>query len=164
MDHEDYVVKRNGEKQVISFDKILTRIKKLSKDVNLGEKELNVNYTSLAQKIIDRIFNGIKTTEIDELTAQQCASLSTVEPDYGILASRIMVSNLQKNTNENYSEVVQSLYGFKDIHGKHSPLVSERFNYIVQENKDKIFLNFDASHLSSFGHRIVAENLYKFLD
>ena len=138
MDHEDYVVKRNGEKQVISFDKILTRIKKLSKDVNLGEKELNVNYTSLAQKIIDRIFNGIKTTEIDELTAQQCASLSTVEPDYGILASRIMVSNLQKNTNENYSEVVQSLYGFKDIHGKHSPLVSERFNYIVQENKDKI--------------------------
>ena len=66
MDHEDYVVKRNGEKQVISFDKILTRIKKLSKDVNLGEKELNVNYTSLAQKIIDRIFNGIKTTEIDE--------------------------------------------------------------------------------------------------
>ena len=138
MNREDYVLKRNGEKEIISFDKILRRVKKLSQDKNLGNTELNVKYTMLVQKIIDRLFNEIKTREIDELTAQQCASLSTIEPDYGVLASRIMISNHHKNTNEDYSKVVEMLYNFRDIHDNHSPIVSERFNYIVQENKKEL--------------------------
>ena len=93
MSHEEFVLKRNGEKQPVSFDKILYRIKALSND------DLNINLTNLASKIITRLYNGIKTTEIDELTAQQCASLSTTHPDYGILSSRILISNHQKNTN-----------------------------------------------------------------
>ena len=90
MSHEEFVLKRNGEKQPVSFDKILYRIKALS------QNDLIINLTSLTTKIITRLYNGIKTTEIDELTAQQCASLSTTHPDYGVLSSRILVSNHQK--------------------------------------------------------------------
>ena len=78
MNHEDYVIKRDGKKETISFDKILKRVK------SLGKGELDVNYTSLVQKIIDRLYDGISTVLIDELTAQQCASLATTHPDYGI--------------------------------------------------------------------------------
>ena len=96
MNNEDFVIKRNGKKEIMSFDKILKRVK------NLGTTELNVNYPSLVQKIIDRLYDGISTTLIDELTAQQCASLSTTHPDYGILASRILISNCHKNTITNH--------------------------------------------------------------
>ena len=75
MNHEDSVIKRNGKKETISFDKILKRVKKLGAE---GEYELNVNYTALTKKIIDRLYDGISTTLIDELTAQQCASLATL--------------------------------------------------------------------------------------
>ena len=84
--YEDYVVKRDGRQETVSFDKILTRCK------NLSNNELNINLTSLVQKIIDGLYNGISTTEIDELLAQQCASLSTVHPDYELLSSRILIS------------------------------------------------------------------------
>ena len=80
MNQEDSVIKRNGQKEAISFDKILNRIKSLS------HNKLNVNSTTLTQKIIDRLYDGISTTLIDELTAQQCASLSTTHPDYGVLS------------------------------------------------------------------------------
>ena len=110
MNHEDSVLKRNGEKEIISFDKILKRVR------SLGKKELNVNYTSLTKKIIDRLYDGISTTLIDELTAQQCASLSTTHPDYGTLASRILISNCHKNTLNNFLQVNEALYDFKDIH------------------------------------------------
>ena len=75
MDIEMSVIKRNGQKEIISFDKILKRVK------NLGKDELKVNYTTLAMKIIDSLYHEIKSTEIDELTAQQCASLATEHPD-----------------------------------------------------------------------------------
>ena len=76
MHQEDTVTKRNGTKESISFDKILNRVK------SLGEG-LSINFTSLTKKIIDRLYDEIPTTLIDELTAQQCASLSTTHPDYG---------------------------------------------------------------------------------
>ena len=113
MNHEDSVIKRNGKKEIISFDKILKRVKKLGVE---GEYELNVNYTALTKKIIDRLYDGISTTLIDELTAQQCASLATTHPDYGVLASRIMISNHHKNTPESFLDVCKKLYDFTDIH------------------------------------------------
>ena len=132
MSHEEFVLKRNGEKQPVSFDKILYRIKALSND------DLNINLTNLASKIITRLYNGIKTTEIDELTAQQCASLSTTHPDYGILSSRILISNHQKNTNENFSAIITDLYNFKDIHDNHHPLISkDLFDIISDPEKSK---------------------------
>ena len=130
MNHEDSVTKRNGDKEIISFDKILNRIKKLGLE---GNDELNVNYTDLSKKIIDRLYDGISTTLIDELTAQQCASLSTTHPDYGILASRIMISNHHKNTTGNFLFVCKQLHEFKDIHGENHPIISNDHMAIVEK-------------------------------
>ena len=64
---------------------------------NVGsEAKLTINYTALAMKVIDQLYNGIETSKLDELTAEQCASLSTQHPDYGTLASRLVISNLHK--------------------------------------------------------------------
>ena len=93
MSQQDMVIKRNGDKEIFSFDKILKRV------TTLGKSDLHINYTSLVQKIIDRLYDGIPyRTLIDELTAQQCASLITTHYDYGTLASRILISNHHKNT------------------------------------------------------------------
>ena len=113
MDLEMSVTKRNGNKEIISFDKILNRIK------NLGENTLKINYTTLAMKIIDRLYDNIPTTKIDELTAEQCASLATLHPDYEIMASRILISNHHKNTHCQYDTVVTKLYKHYDIKKKH---------------------------------------------
>ena len=134
MNHEDSVIKRNGEKEVISFDKILKRVKKLGVE---GDYELNVNYTSLTKKIIDRLYDGISTTLIDELTAQQCASLATTHPDYGVLASRIMISNHHKNTPGTFAEICKNLYDFKDIHGVNHPIISEEQFSIIQNHAEE---------------------------
>jgi ribonucleoside-diphosphate reductase alpha subunit len=129
MNTEDFVIKRNGEKQIISFDKILTRVKKL------GSNDLRVNYTNLVQKIIDRLYDNIPTTQIDELTAQQCASLITTHGDYGELASRILASNHHKNTPYDFYTSMEKLYNFKDINDEQHPLVSDEFWHVVQNNK-----------------------------
>ena len=133
MNHEDSVIKRNGNTEVISFDKILKRVKKLGVE---GDYELNVNYTSLTKKIIDRLYDGISTT-IDELTAQQCASLATTHPDYGVLASRIMISNHHKNTPGTFAEICKNLYDFKDIHGVNHPIISEEQFSIIQNHAEE---------------------------
>ena len=96
------VVKRDGSFEPISFDKVLGRIRKAS-------KTLMVNPDSLAQQVLARIYDGVKTSEIDELTSQLAVSLSTNHPDYGILASRIAISNHQKNTDSSFSNVMLSL-------------------------------------------------------
>jgi ribonucleoside-diphosphate reductase alpha subunit len=96
------VTKRNGSFEPISFDKVLGRIRKASKN-------LQVNPDSLTQQVLARIYDGVKTSEIDELTGQLAASLSTTHPDYGILASRISVSNHQKNTDSSFTNVMLAL-------------------------------------------------------
>ena len=137
MDIEMSVIKRNGDKEIISFDKILKRIK------NLGKNTLQVNYTTLAMKIIDRLYDDIPTTKIDELTAEQCASLSTSHPDYETLASRILISNHHKNTNADYSIVVSNLYNYKDNKNKPCPSVNKEFYSCVMKYKDEIQEIFD---------------------
>tara|TARA_B110000091_G_scaffold214151_1_gene266044 strand:+ start:1640 stop:4000 length:2361 start_codon:yes stop_codon:yes gene_type:complete len=135
MDDEDemYVIKRDGQTKTVEFDKILQRIKKVGTEVGI-----TVNYTSLAMKVIDQLYNGISTTQIDELTADQCASLSSTHPDYNILAGRIVVSNHQKNTDSSFSEVMSKLYHFKDKHGEHSPIISEAVYNISQRNSSEL--------------------------
>ena len=124
MIEDDMVIKRNGKKEAISFDKILKRLKNLGKDPNLGKSPLSINYTQLVQKICDRLYNGISTSLIDELTAQQCASLITTHPHYGILASRILISNHQKNTPTTFYKANDMLYNFEDINGKQHPIIN----------------------------------------
>jgi len=127
------VTKRNGELEDIAFDKILNRVKKLGQEVNI-----QINYSSLVMKVIDQLYDKINTTKIDELTAEQCAALSTNHPDYGILASRVVISNHQKNTDPSFYNVMEKLYWFHDSKDVHSPLVSHELWIIVQKYKTEL--------------------------
>ena len=96
------VIKRNGLKEDVSFDKVLNRLKKCSEG-------LDTNPTLIAQRTLTRIYNGVMTSELDELAAQLCISLITLHFDYSTLATRIIISNHQKNTNPSFSETMKSL-------------------------------------------------------
>jgi ribonucleoside-diphosphate reductase alpha subunit len=96
------VIKRDGKKEDVSFDKVLNRIRK-------SAENLDVNPTLIAQRTLLRIYDGVKTSELDELAAQLSISLMTTNPDYGTLASRIAISNHHRNTSDKFTEVVQAL-------------------------------------------------------
>jgi ribonucleoside-diphosphate reductase alpha chain len=114
------VVKRNGERENVSFDKVLQRIRKASRG-------LTVNPDILSQQVLARIVDGIKTAELDELTAQMAASLCTTHPDWGTLASRIAISNHHKNTTPSFSAVVRILSS------QVMPKTGETISYLSQE-------------------------------
>jgi len=118
--NEMRVTKRNGQLQEIAFDKILNRIKKLGQEAGIS-----INYSSLVMKVIDQLYDKISTTKIDELAAEQCAAMSTNHNDYATLASRIIVSNHQKNTDPLFSNIMMNLYEFKNLKGVNKPLVSQ---------------------------------------
>ena len=130
--HDMYVIKRSGKKEKISFDKILQRIKCLGKDANLK----NIIYAQLAIKVIDQLHDDIKTTKIDELSAEQCAAMSSRHPDYSKLGSAIIISNLQKNTNDCFYETIKKLYEFKDINNKNYRLIHDDIMKLVEENRE----------------------------
>jgi ribonucleoside-diphosphate reductase alpha chain len=146
-DDEMYVTKRNGNREIVSFDKILNRIKKVGNEANI-----KVNFTSLVMKVIDQIYDGITTTLIDELSAQQCASMSTVHPDYNILAGRLVVSNHQKNTMDTFTDVINALYNNKDKHNKQSPIVSDTLYQVVCEHSKDIesMIDYDRDYLIDY--------------
>ena len=125
------VVKRDGEKEEISFDKIIRRVKNLSND-------LNVDPIKVAQRVIESIFDGITTSELDELSAETACSLSTEHPDYGMLAGRISISNHQKNTPKTFYRAMKTLYDYTDIHGKNIHLISNDFYEVVKKHKKEL--------------------------
>ena len=125
------VIKRNGEMEDVSFDKVLNRLKNLSAG-------LTIDVTEIAQKVCSRIYDGVKTYELDELAAYLCSSLSIEHPDYSILASRIIVSNHHKNTSPSFSETIQTLYNNVDNHDNPIPLVSDELYNVVSKNKEKL--------------------------
>jgi ribonucleotide reductase alpha subunit len=163
---EMYVTKRKGDLEPISFDKILLRIKKIGQETGI-----QINYQSLAMKVIDQLYDKIDTMKIDEFAAEQCAILSTIHPDYAIFASKIIVSNHQKNTDNNFSVVVNKLYNFKNIHGLNKPLVTKSFhdyvkkykkeiNYMIDYNRDYLidyfgFKTLEKSYLSRIDNKVV---------
>ena len=113
---EMHVIKRNGKTEDISFDKILKRIKILGQEAG----NIQINYSALVMKVIDQLYDKIETTKIDELAAEHCASMSTQHYDYGTLASRIVISNHQKNTNAQFSKVMKQLFQNEPINFKSS--------------------------------------------
>ncbi len=127
-DDEMFVIKRSGKPEVVSFDKILNRIKKIGNEANI-----KINYTSLVMKVIDQLYNNISTTQIDELSAEQCASMSSIHPDYNVLAGRIVISNHLKNTSSSFTDTMKQLYFYKDKNGKHSPIISEDLYNVILE-------------------------------
>ena len=95
-----HVVKRNGESQAVSFDKILHRLQALSKNLS------KIDVTLVAQKTINGLHNGVKTMELDKLAAETAAYMITHHPEYGALAARIEISNIEKSTASTFSEYV----------------------------------------------------------
>ena len=120
------VIKRNSEMEDVSFDKVLNRLKNLSSG-------LTIDVSEIAQKVCSRIYDGVKTHELDELAAYLCSSMSIEHPDYSILASRIIVSNHHKNTSPSFSETIQTLYNNVDNHNNPIPLVSDELYSVVQK-------------------------------
>lgn len=127
-----FVKKRDGKEEEISFDKIVKRFRYLCKDLN------DINIFQLAQTIITKIYNGIHTSEIDELAAETCASKMTLNPSYGLLASRIAISNHHKNTSPSFSEVIHLLKQNKDTNGESNSLVNDELYKMTMSHKNKI--------------------------
>ena len=100
-----FVIKRNGKKEPVKFDKVTARIEKLSYRLSPL-----VDVHEVAKKTIEGIYDGVATTELDNLAAETAASLTTTHPDYAILASRIAVSNLHKNTTKSFSAAMRNLH------------------------------------------------------
>lgn len=148
LEQELCVLKRNNKLQEVSFDKILNRVKKLG---NM-HPSLQVNYSQLVMKVIDQLYDKINTSKIDELTAEQCASLCTKLPDYGELASRIIISNNHKNTLSSFYESMKLLYNYHDINGNHCPLLHKDTWNVIEENKDELdaMIDYDRDYLIDY--------------
>lgn len=127
-----HVIKRSGKKESIKFDKVTARIEKLSYSLSPL-----VNPIDVAKKVIEGIYEGVPTTELDNLAAETAASLATKHPDYALLASRIAVSNLHKNTIKSFSETMKMLYNYTDSgSGKATPLIADDVWRVIEENAE----------------------------
>jgi ribonucleoside-diphosphate reductase alpha chain len=129
-----YVVKRDGRKEPMMFDKITARVRKLCYGLN----EL-VDPVKISMRVIEGLYDGVTTSELDNLAAEVAATLTTAHPDYARLAARISVSNLHKNTKKTFSEVMEDLYTYVNPRtGKNAPLLSDEVYNVIIENKDKL--------------------------
>lgn len=128
-----FVIKRDGRKEAVKFDKITARIEKLCYGLNAEY----VDSIDVAKKVIQGLYDGVTTTELDNLAAETAASLTTKHPDYAQLASRIAVSNLHKNTVKSFSKTMKKLYEYIDPKtGKPAPLLSDDVWEIVRKNAE----------------------------
>jgi len=127
-----YVVKRDGRKELVQFDKITARIKKMC--YSLHE---NVDPVRIAMRVIEGVYDGVTTTELDNLAAEVAATNAVSHPDYANLASRIAVSNLHKSTKKSFAETMCDLYNYVDpITGDPASLIAEDVHEIIQANGD----------------------------
>lgn len=127
-----FVIKRDGRKESVKFDKITARIQKLCYGLDPIVEPVKV-----AMKVIEGIYDGVTTSELDNLAAEVAASLTTTHPEYGSLASRIAVSNLHKNTQKSFSKTMEALYKYIDPKtGKKAPLLAEDVYQIIMDNAE----------------------------
>ncbi len=130
-----YVIKRDGRKEPVHFDKITARISKLS----FGLNSTFVMPHRVAQAVIQGLYDGVTTTELDELAARTSANMTVVHPEYAILAARIAVSNLHKNTKKNFSRIIEELYNYIDPKtNKQAPLIADDVYEIIMAHKDRL--------------------------
>ncbi|MFC7357816.1 ribonucleoside-diphosphate reductase subunit alpha [Jejudonia soesokkakensis] len=128
------VVKRDGRKEPIMFDKITARVRKLCYGLN----EL-VDPVKISMRVIEGLYDGVTTSELDNLAAEVAATMTTSHPDYARLAARISVSNLHKNTKKTFSEVMEDLYTYVNPRtGKKAPLLSDEVYKVIMDNADDL--------------------------
>lgn len=127
-----YVIKRDGRKESVKFDKITARVQKLC----YGLSEL-VDPVKISMKVIEGLYDGVSTSELDNLAAEVAASMTTNHPDYALLAARIAVSNLHKNTDKSFSRTMKKLYEYKDPKTGHSAsLIADDVYEIIKKNAE----------------------------
>jgi ribonucleoside-diphosphate reductase alpha chain len=128
-----FVIKRDGKKETVKFDKITARIEKLCYSLNPAL----VDPIDVAKKVIEGLYDGVTTSELDNLAAETAASLTTKHPDYALLASRIAVSNLHKNTIKSFSETMRRLHGYVDTKtGKNASLLADDVWEVIEQNAE----------------------------
>lgn len=130
-----YVYKRDGRKETVMFDKITSRISKLCYSLNQDF----VDPAAITMKVINGVYPGVTTSELDTLAAETAASMTTHHPDYAVLAARIAVSNLHKETKKCFTAVMQELHDYVNPKNKlHCPMISKETNGIIQSNADRL--------------------------
>ncbi len=126
-----YVIKRDGLRESVKFDKITARIEKLC----YGLDPAYVQPVDVALKVVNGLYDGVKTTELDNLAAETAASMTTKHPDYAILAARIAISNLHKETNKSFSGTIKKLYQYEDPKtGENASLISREVYDVVRQH------------------------------
>jgi len=129
-----FVIKRDGHKEPVMFDKITARIKKLCYSLNPL-----VDPVRVSMRVIEGLYDGVTTSELDNLAAEVSATMTTSHPDYATLAARISVSNLHKNTKKSFSETMADLYNYVNPRtGKKSPLLSDEVYKVIKKNAEKL--------------------------
>lgn len=129
------VIKRDGTKEPVKFDKISARIKKQTYGLN----ESYVDYIEVSKKVISGLYDGVRTDELDALAAETSASMITVHPDYSILASRIAITSLYKNVDKQFSKVAENLYDYINPKtGEKAGMISDEVMEIIRKNAKKI--------------------------
>ena len=129
-----FVLKRDGRKEVVMFDKITARVRKLCYGLNGLVDPLKV-----AMRVIEGLYDGVTTSELDNLAAEIAATMTTTHPDYAKLAARISVSNLHKNTKKSFSETMNDLYVYVNPRtGKKAPLLSDEVYKVISENAERL--------------------------
>ena len=118
-----YVIKRDGRKESVKFDKITARVQKLSYGL-----DPMVDPVKVTLKVIEGIYDAVPTAELDNLAAEIAASFTSTHPDYALLASRIAISNLHKTTNKSFSKTMKDLFEYEDPkNGQAASLIDEEF-------------------------------------
>jgi len=129
-----YVVKRDGHKEPVMFDKITDRIKKMSYGLNPL-----VDPVKVAMRVIEGLYDGVLTSELDNLAAETAATMTVTHPDYAQLAARIAVSNLHKNTKKSFSETMKDLYEYVNPRtGLKAPLISDEVYEVIEKHAEEL--------------------------
>lgn len=141
-----YVLKRDGRKEPVMFDKITARVRKLCYGLNVL-----VDPVKVAMRVIEGLYDNVTTSELDNLAAEIAATMTTTHPDYAKLAARISVSNLHKNTKKSFSEVMTDLYEYVNPRtGKKAPLLSDEVYEVIDANRE--FLDSTIIYNRDFGY------------
>ncbi|XP_015126458.1 ribonucleoside-diphosphate reductase large subunit [Diachasma alloeum] len=130
-----FVVKRDGRKEEVHYDKITSRIQKLCYNLDMDF----VDPPAITLRVVSGLYSGVTTVELDNLAAETAATMTTIHPDYAVLAARIAVANLHKETKKSFSEVMRDLHNATDpITQEHTPVISKHHNEIIQKHAERL--------------------------
>ncbi|QPG72824.1 ribonucleotide-diphosphate reductase subunit rnr1 [Brettanomyces nanus] len=155
-----YVFKRDGRREPVRFDKITARISRLC----YGLDDKHVDPISVAQRVATGVYEGVTTIELDNLTAETAAYMTTIHPDYATLAARLAISNLHKQTKKHFSDIIEDLFNYYNpkTHKK-SPMISQQTYDVVMRHKDELnsAINYDRDfNYNYFGFKTLERSYF----